>query len=235
MMNFILMTAFILCSLSWISVSVSESQTVEVQSGEDVTLLCSNISTYDAVTFWFRLVQRTNISCISVMMKSYRNATFCDGYQSGRFEMSSNISALFLKIKQVDLSDSGLYFCGFYEKAHPSFSVIYLNIKGSDEPHDDVEGQCKSKMFEEESDGIAKLTSVILGGLTVFLVIVIIGLLVKNRKLQKAAREKQNPQQHENLDSDDLKALSLYSTTIRNRRPASEREVETHVVYAASR
>ncbi|XP_038586999.1 uncharacterized protein LOC119912085 [Micropterus salmoides] len=230
MMTFTLITTFILCSLSWISVSVSESQTVEVKSGEDVTLLCSNISKYDAVTFWFRLVQRTNISCISVMMKSYRNATFCDGYQSGRFEMSSNISALFLKIKQVDLSDSGLYFCGFYGKALPSFSVIYLNIKDSDEPHDDVESQCKSKMFEEESDRIAKLTSVILGGLTVFLVIVIIGLLVKNRKLQTAHKEEQNPKQRENVASDELNYAAVTFQPKGKRR-----EREPNVIYAATR
>ncbi|XP_044039088.1 uncharacterized protein LOC122869822 isoform X2 [Siniperca chuatsi] len=190
MMNFTLITAFILCSLSWISVSVSESQTVEVQSGEEVTLLCSNISKYDTVTFWFRLVQRTKISCISVMIRSNSNASACDGYKNGKFEMRSNTSTLFLKIKQVDLSDAGLYFCGFYADARPIFSVIHLNIRGSDEPHDDVDSKCK-----KESDGIAKLTSVILGGLTVFLVMVIIGLVVKNRKLQTADEEEQNPEQ----------------------------------------
>ena len=36
----------------------------------------------------------------------------------------------------------------------------------------------------EESDGITKLMSVILGGLTVFLVMIIIGLVVKIMKLQ---------------------------------------------------
>ncbi|XP_038587001.1 uncharacterized protein LOC119912087 [Micropterus salmoides] len=225
MMNFTLITAFILCSLSWISVSVSESQTVEVQSGEDVTLLCSNISKYDAPTFWFRLVQRTNISCVSVMISSNSQVSFCDGYQNGRFEMSSNISAVFLKIKKVGPSDSGLYFCGFYVKAHPSFSVIYLDIKGSDEPHDDVDSKC-----EKESDGIAKLTSVILGGLTVFLVIVIIGLLVKNRTLQTAHKEEQNPEQTENVASDELNYAAVTFQPKGKRR-----EREPNVIYAATR
>ncbi|XP_051231380.1 uncharacterized protein LOC127349560 [Dicentrarchus labrax] len=216
MMNFFtLITVLTLCSLSWISVSGSESQTVEAQPGQDVTLLCSNISKYESMTFWFSLINRTKMSCISVMFNSKSNASFCDGYQSGKFEMRSNISTLFLKIKQVDLSDSGLYFCGFYTDGRPSFTVIHLNIK-------------------EEFDGIAKLMIVVLGSLTVVLATC---LVVKYRKLQTAANEEQRPQQRENLDSDDLKdaALSFYLTTIRNRRPESERQVETRVIYAASR
>uniref|UniRef100_A0A8C4GGW6 Immunoglobulin V-set domain-containing protein n=1 Tax=Dicentrarchus labrax TaxID=13489 RepID=A0A8C4GGW6_DICLA len=128
------------------------------------------------MTFWFRLINRTKMSCISVMFNSKSNASFCDGYQSGKFEMRSNITTLFLKIKQVDLSDSGLYFCGFYTDGRPSFTVIHLNIKeGSDEPHDDLDSKCK-----KEFDGIAKLMIVVLGSLTVVLVMVIIGLFVKN-------------------------------------------------------
>ncbi|XP_044039097.1 uncharacterized protein LOC122869827 isoform X2 [Siniperca chuatsi] len=225
MMNFTLITAFILCSLSWISVSVSESQTVEVQSGEEVTLLCSNISKYDAVTFWFRLVQRTNISCISVMYKSNSNAEFCDGYENREFEMRSNISTLFLKIKQVDLSDAGLYFCGFYAHGRPTFSVIHLNIRGSDEPHDDVDSKC-----QKESDGKEKLTSVILGGLTVLLVMVIIGLVVKKRKLKTADEEEQNPEQSESVGSDDLNYAAVAF-----RPKAKRRELEPNVTYAATR
>ncbi|GLD65091.1 uncharacterized protein AKAME5_002930300 [Lates japonicus] len=69
----------------------------------------------------------------------------------------------------------------------------------------------------------------ILGGLTAFLII-IIGLVVTIMKLPAAANEEKNPQQPENLSSDYL--MRLYSPTIRNRRPASEGEVETHVIYS---
>uniref|UniRef100_A0A3B4V4P4 Ig-like domain-containing protein n=1 Tax=Seriola dumerili TaxID=41447 RepID=A0A3B4V4P4_SERDU len=116
--------------LCWISVSVSQSQTVDVQSGEDVTLQCSNISRSPTQMEWFRLVNRTKASCISSMYKAENEASFCDGFQN-RFEMSSNISNVFLKIKRVDLSDSGLYFCGFYKDTHTVITdTIHLYVQG---------------------------------------------------------------------------------------------------------
>ncbi|XP_071755219.2 uncharacterized protein LOC139911579 [Centroberyx gerrardi] len=219
MMSYTLVTALLLCNLSWIPVSVSESQTVEVQPGEEVTLMCTNISSYSIYSVWYRLVNRSKPCCISSMYDSDETASYCDGFQNGKFEMRSNVSTLFLKIKQVDLSDSGLYFCGFY-------------IEG-----DTVIVNATHLKIQEESDGITCLASVILGGVTVFLVMVIVGLVLKIRQLQTAAKEEMQPQRSENLDSDELKyaALSFHPKQKRSRRPASEKEVEPNVVYAATR
>uniref|UniRef100_A0A4W6CWK5 Ig-like domain-containing protein n=1 Tax=Lates calcarifer TaxID=8187 RepID=A0A4W6CWK5_LATCA len=208
MRSFTLITALILCCINWISVSVSETQTVEVQLGQEVTLLCPNISKHPTQTDWFRLVNRTEVSCVSAMYKSDGEASFCDGFQN-RFEMSSNITTVFLQIKRVDFSDSGLYFCGFYINAHTVISnTIHLNV-------------------QETPDGITNLMTVVLGGLTVFLTIVIIVLAVEIKKLQTGT----------NLGSNDLNstALRLLPKTLRNRRPAAETQVETHVIYTASR
>ncbi|XP_053199906.1 uncharacterized protein LOC128384381 [Scomber japonicus] len=217
MKSFILKTAFLLCSLNWVSVSVSESETVEVQPGEEATLLCSNMSTNPTTTEWIRVVNQTKVSCISSMYGSNGNPKFCDGFKNGKFKMSSNISAVFLKIAKVDLLDSGLYLCGFYLDGHTRLKGIYLNV-------------------QEESDENTRLMSVILGGLAVFLLMVIIGLVVKimNFQTSTAINEEGHPPKNENFD--DLKdgALRLYLPTIR-RRPASQREVETQVIYAASR
>uniref|UniRef100_A0A8C4NS51 Immunoglobulin V-set domain-containing protein n=1 Tax=Dicentrarchus labrax TaxID=13489 RepID=A0A8C4NS51_DICLA len=131
------------------------------------------MSKYDSVTFWVKLVNRTKASCITVMIND--EVKHCDGFQKGKYEMTSNISTVFLRIKHVDLSDSGLYLCGFYQSGRPNFNVIHLHVKGSDELHDDMDSKCK-----KESDGIAKLVIVVLGSLTVVLVMVIIGLVVKN-------------------------------------------------------
>ncbi|XP_050931566.1 uncharacterized protein LOC127143265 [Lates calcarifer] len=230
MRSFTLIPALLLCS--WISVSVSESQTVEVQSGEDVTLLCSSTSTAPTHTFWSKLYNKTKISCISSMYGSEGKASFCDGFQNGKYEMSSNITTISLKIKQVDVSDSGLYLCGFYMSGHTRLTVTDLNVQGSDEPCDHVDGKCT-----KELDGIAKLTSMILGAVTVFLVMVVIGLAVKYRKRETAHNEEEHSPQKQNPVSDDLNyaALSFQSKAKRKRRPPSERELEPNVVYAATR
>ncbi|XP_050923350.1 uncharacterized protein LOC108890106 isoform X3 [Lates calcarifer] len=226
MMNFTMRTALLLCSLSWISVSVSESQTVKAQSGREVTLLCPKTIKDPAVTFWLRVVNRINMSCISVMSRSDSKAEYCDGYKTGNFEMSSNSSTVFLKIKRVNVSDSGQYFCGFYTDGRITFTEIqYLNLTSSnDEPHDVEDSKCK------EESGVIKLTTVILGALSVLLVMVIIGLVVQNRKLQTADKEEQNPQQSETRVSDDVNYAAVTFQTKTKRR-----ELETNVVYAATR
>ncbi|XP_040887448.1 uncharacterized protein LOC121177263 [Toxotes jaculatrix] len=211
MINFTLITAFILCSLNWICVSVSETQTMEVQSGQDAKLQIPNISKKETFTFWFRLINRTRVNCISIMRNSEATTEYCDGYNNGNFEMRYNISTVSLKIKEVDLSDSGLYFCGFYHSGRPIFRVINLKVK-------------------EECDGTANLMNVILAGLSVFLVMVIIGLVVQNRKLQTADKEEQKPEQSENHGSDEMNyAAVTFQAKVKRR------ELEPNVVYAATR
>ncbi|XP_045921287.1 uncharacterized protein LOC123980785 [Micropterus dolomieu] len=227
-MNFTLVTALV-CTFSWISVSVSEFHTVEVQPGEEVTLMCSNFTSLPSHINWFRLNNRSNASCISAMFSSDTNATFCDGFQNSTINMTSNTTTIFLKIKQVDLSDSGLYFCGFYSNGNSVIvSATYLKV-------------------QEAFDGGTKLTSVIFGALSFFLVMVVISLVVKIRKLYTTQKEAQNLQPSEmsdckyfylqNLGSDALNyaALSFRSKAKNSRRPASENQLEPNVVYAATR
>ncbi|XP_028991159.1 uncharacterized protein LOC114846411 isoform X2 [Betta splendens] len=222
-----LIIALTLCSLSWIS-SGSLSHTVQVKPGHDVTLLCPNISKSETMTFWFRLVNRTQASCVAVMTRSYSKADFCQGFHDKKFDMRSNTTTLILKVKQVDSSDSGLYFCGFSEGGKPLLDVIYLNVgeKDSDKWTDNEEPQ------QPPGETTYVLILLILGGFILFLPVAVI--VVKNCPI--VSGDKQNPQ-HEKVDCDDLKAaaLSVFSPAVRSRRPASQRQVETHVTYAASR
>ncbi|XP_033182469.1 uncharacterized protein LOC113157249 isoform X2 [Anabas testudineus] len=220
-MNFILIRALILCSFSWISVLVCHD--VKVQSGHSVTLLCPNTSTSKTVTTWFRLVNRNKATCIALMTSSHNNPEYCVGFQNGSFKMETNISTVFLKIKQVDLSDSGLYFCHFFFGGRGVYYVIHLTVEGSDEFQDDEDR--KSEKCETTN-----LMSLILGALTVFLVLVVIGLAVTVRKLHSVANDKHSPQQQENLGSDDVNYAAVNFHQKERRR-----QIEPNVVYSATR
>ncbi|KAL4006408.1 ceroid-lipofuscinosis neuronal protein 6 [Sarotherodon galilaeus] len=210
-MNFSFITALSLCSFWGISISAFGFQTTKVQPGEDVTLQCTNNSKMDSMTFWFRLVNSTTVRYISRLVNSKREATYSDGFRNRKFEMRTNIIALFLKIKKVDQSDSGLYFCGFHSDGRLLFSVTRLNVG-------------------EEPDVVAKVTSFTIGVLSVLLLMVIIGLVVQNRKLQQAFKEQQNLDQSESRDNDDLN----YATV--TFQPKAKRiQMGSNVIYAATR
>ncbi|XP_068444229.1 uncharacterized protein [Clinocottus analis] len=233
MESFNLITACLLSSLSWISVSVSESQTLKVQPGKEVTLTCNNISNVPTDIEWFRLSNRSELSCISSMYGFKSDALFCDGFQHG-FEMSANISNVFLKIKRVDSSDSGRYFCGFYVDKHTIFTnVTNLIVQGDGES----DGEINSEIESKEPDGTTELMSVMLAGLSVFLTIVVVVLAVKIRKLQTAVKDKPQPERNKDLGSEELNyvALNFQAKPKRSRRPPRDREMELNVVYAATR
>ncbi|XP_065326335.1 uncharacterized protein LOC134624080 [Pelmatolapia mariae] len=241
MRSFVLSTALFLSSLSWISASGSEFQTVEVQLGEEVTLKCSNISSHPTQTDWLKIINRTKPSCIAAMYGSQGKASFCDGFRNGKFNMSSNNTSVFLKITQVDLSDVGLYFCGFYVNKHTVISnAVELRIQGG-ETNEEEDFKTESKIIESER--ITDLISIILGSLAGLLTIVIIILVLKIWKLQKVkqwAATKQAPGEQcvgTNVSSDDLNyaALNFQKKVQRSRRPVTQREPEPHVVYAATR
>uniref|UniRef100_A0A3P9BGC7 Ig-like domain-containing protein n=1 Tax=Maylandia zebra TaxID=106582 RepID=A0A3P9BGC7_9CICH len=132
-------------------------RTTKVHPGEDVTLQCTNNSKMDSMTFWFRLVNSTTVQYISRLVNSKREATYSDGFRNGKFEMTTNIITLFLKIKKVDQSDSGLYFCGFHSDRRLLFSVTHLNVGGKI-IHAPAGGSCaRSPMLFPGSAGATRL------------------------------------------------------------------------------
>uniref|UniRef100_A0A3Q3E4D4 Ig-like domain-containing protein n=1 Tax=Labrus bergylta TaxID=56723 RepID=A0A3Q3E4D4_9LABR len=233
MMNQALIKAFLLCSLSWISVSSSESQTVEVQSGEDVTLMCSGMDENLKVRYWLKVVKGADIQCVSAMTNPTSTVRYHDGFSNHTFTMSSNTSTIFLKVRSVDLNKSGIYYCGFNKDGHPFLTTIHLKIKGSNEYSDTM------IFLVEECDGAATLVSMILGGLTLLLVMVVIGLGAKIRKLQTAAEERQNPGHTEvnttQFTSTQFASDELNYAAVTFRSKAKRREPEPNVLYGATR
>ncbi|XP_022607967.1 uncharacterized protein LOC111226931 isoform X2 [Seriola dumerili] len=205
----------LLFTCSWISVSVSEFHTVEVQSGEEVTLMCTNFTSSISHIVWFRLDNGPNATCICSMSSYNANVTLYDGFQNGKFNMTSNMTTLFLQIKQVDSSDSGLYFCGSnWNYRSIIVSATYLKV--------------------QESVELATLTSAILSALVIFLIIVVIVLGLKIRKLHTGTylkEEGHNPQHSENPSSADVTyaAVKFNSKLRESSQPASKRGLELNV------
>uniref|UniRef100_A0A3Q4H171 Ig-like domain-containing protein n=1 Tax=Neolamprologus brichardi TaxID=32507 RepID=A0A3Q4H171_NEOBR len=214
MRNFDSLTVLLVC---WIPVS----QPLEVQSGKEVTLLCSNFSSSPTLIFWFRVTKRAKLSCIAAMFKPHEPASFCAGFQNGKFEMSSNLSTVFLKIKQVDLLDSGLYFCGFKMQSSP---VI---VEATD------------LVVHDTFIGLPNVMSLILGVLTVFLITVIVCLAVKIKKLQKGIfimiTLKKEEQLFSILKHLHYAAVTFLPKTESPHRPASATEVDPDVIYSSTR
>ncbi|XP_063756903.1 uncharacterized protein LOC134876014 [Eleginops maclovinus] len=201
MRNYNPITVSLLCSLSWIYAS-SESQTVAVSPGGEVTLLCSNFSSFVTQIYWFRVVKKSMPRCVSFIFEPLKPASFCDGFKNEKFEMRSNLSTIFLKIKQVNVSDSGLYFCGYMIGPHWLIvEATYLDV---------------------QEDGSTKLLSYVLCSLSVFLIVVVFGMAVKMKTLLKAHVEEHNPQQTEGQGSDDLiYAAVTFRLAEGNQQPAA--------------
>ncbi|XP_030018755.1 uncharacterized protein LOC115439001 [Sphaeramia orbicularis] len=230
---FTVITVLFLSCHSWTSGSVPESQTVEVQPGENITLSCINKAGSATQTEWFRVTNRTKASCISSMFEHDETASFCDGFGKEKYEMMANTSKIFLHIKDLDFSDSGLYFCGFYLNAHTVISeTTYLNVQVTSDSDKDA-----NIRTIDEPDGIKILIIAVLGGLSGVLAIVAIALAVKIRKLQTAVNEELQQERNKNVPSDNLTyaAINFQAKPKRKRRPASGREIEPNVVYAATR
>ncbi|XP_029941407.1 uncharacterized protein LOC115383358 [Salarias fasciatus] len=206
----------LLSMFCWISSSVGDFRTVEVLPGEEVTMLCSNFTDLFTRIFWYRLANTgSNISSISSMLSSDGNATLYTGFKNGRFTMTSNNSHVFLNIKPVDLSDFGLYFCRRYRNnGMDIFDHTYLKMQDS-----------------------LNSTYMLLGGLIVFLIVVIVALVFKIRSFHTAQDKRLTSQNTQSQESDGLNyaAVSFEHRTNRGRRQTAERERETHVVYAATR
>lgn len=59
------------------------------------------------------------------------NASMKEGFKNAKFNMTSNKTNIFLSIKQVDASDSGLYICGYGKDFEwRIFSSTYLQVEG---------------------------------------------------------------------------------------------------------
>ncbi|XP_020789615.2 uncharacterized protein LOC110168518 [Boleophthalmus pectinirostris] len=191
----------------------------EVRSGGNITLSCSNISKETTQVDWFRVENETKARCISSMIGSDDEPSYCSGFKHSRFQMSISKTHVFLTIYQVQTSDSGLYFCGFFIRSNVVIGEsTYLSVDGD-------EGDLVTIIPVDEKMDCPSVYTVliILGSITVFSILIITGLSVKIFHLQRA--KDQTPDSRENCTGT---ARVFMATTVRSRLP--RKPEDTHVV-----
>ena len=100
--------------------------------GDNVTLQCVHINRVEAHIAWFKQVNRSKPLCIASMYSNDPNdVKYYNGFQDRRLDMRYNSTLMFLTIREVDLSDSGLYFCGKMDVYMSFTNVTFLEIKGN--------------------------------------------------------------------------------------------------------
>uniref|UniRef100_A0A3P8Z375 Ig-like domain-containing protein n=1 Tax=Esox lucius TaxID=8010 RepID=A0A3P8Z375_ESOLU len=231
----------VLCVSGLFPVLFIQSQTMVVHRGESITLLCSNISMVVGHVAWFKQVNRSEPVCISTMYTSHSSTV--DYYLENRhFKMYSNNTTIFLEITELEIADSGLYFCGFFSNTKNMVFVnaTCLNVQGKTldfDTHYILYSDCKGTTCLVDLFPLV----VFLGGVTAVLLIVIILLFLKVRQHANTVcfliiiSTLQNTAQ----DTDYLNYAALnfqQKRQITNRSAQSQRmDTTTNVVYAATR
>ncbi|XP_029696265.1 uncharacterized protein [Takifugu rubripes] len=216
-----------ICALARVSVSALRVKTVDSQPGKEATLTCSRICQQSCLTFWFKWVSGTNAVCVSVMIEDGAKPGYCEGYKSGKFVMGVTNSSVFLNITQVDVSDSGSYFCGFYTEGLLYFTGVQLNIKGDNESYE--------KDNHTHGEKLDSLPMICMGCLSTFLLMIIIGLIVKLRKLQRAHKPQKTPTTLERNDFEEIEELKYATVAFQPKQGRQRRDAEPNVIYSATR
>nr|NP_001020668.1 novel immune-type receptor 11b precursor [Danio rerio]CAI21230.1 novel immune-type receptor 11.2 [Danio rerio] len=208
---------------------VKSSQIVNIsaQPGENVTIWCKHTSNTGKNIHWFKQTHGAVPLNIVYKMISYKfeelHLKYLNDFQPDRFVMSLNTENTSLSILNVEISDSALYFCGWY-----SWKILFgdgalLDIK-------DLKGPISTK---DCSGNTFYTLTFILGGIIVILLTVTLTLfIIKIRKIHKKDENQHATQHHEEAHSSVYAALRFSK---QKTRRAARHNKDSEVIYSATR
>ncbi|XP_052458579.1 uncharacterized protein LOC128017300 isoform X2 [Carassius gibelio] len=188
-----------------------------VNIGTTVTLLCSNILKEPSYIAWFK---KTNDSLPLCIATQY--------------------------IVKVDISDSGIFYCGSFLTNHMMFhdktQLVVVNETNHSE-EDIATVDCGAAEESVRSCHVYYTLTLILSGLVLLSTVLPIVIFIRFKKRNK---QKGDAQRHENSDEmnqqleqaqdADVNYAALSLNKKKNRRPVRRlKDVEPNVVYAATR
>ncbi|XP_052458894.1 uncharacterized protein LOC128017526 [Carassius gibelio] len=171
-----------------------------VNIGTTVTLLCSNILKEPSYIAWFKKTNDSLPLCIATQYVSDKppDSIYLNGFNKNHIEMSVNRTFSSLKIVNVDISDSGIFYCGSFLTNHMMFHdktqlVVVNETNHSEEDIATVDcGMCHTLLFRAAEESLRSChlyytLTLILSGFflflpTVFVIIVLLRLRDRNKQ-----------------------------------------------------
>lgn len=97
--------------------------------GDSVSLICSNFCGNSSQNSWFGIKhQQFKPGQMLTFLELVKNYSL---FSNSKFEVSSNLTTVSLKINQVNSSDAGFYFCGYQDnKSLVIMRVTHLRVQG---------------------------------------------------------------------------------------------------------
>ncbi|XP_064796513.1 uncharacterized protein LOC135516274 [Oncorhynchus masou masou] len=214
-------------------VSASPPPSVVAQPGDNVTFHCKDVTGAPGHVGWFKQDNGSEPLCIASMYSSEPTVQHHNGFQPSHMEMFISHRIFFLKITEVDEADSGVYFCGMFDKYIIFTNATVLKVQGHNISEKDLTENCEEGMY------LIPLV-VILGVVTAALPIVFLILVLKIRRDTKrhntGTDSQRQPQFDQIQDPDTLNYAALnFTSKKRKMERRREKELDPDVVYAATR
>ncbi|XP_026100598.1 uncharacterized protein LOC113071452 [Carassius auratus] len=249
----LIISVLMICGMgSFTAVKSSQIVNLSAQPGENVTIWCQHTSGTGKNMHWFK--QTTNSVPIAIvnMFITYQlkelHAKYLNDFQQDHILMTLDIKNTSLIILNVDVSDSGLYFCGWENRVMTFGDGTNLDIKERSVTPLQNETEITNKVkcdlnltdlkrspisTRDCSENIFYNLTFIFGGIIVILIIIpLTKLIIKIQ--ERNTREKGN---RASIHSEDLLTLlyaALQFSKHESKRTARNTE-ETYVVYSATR
>uniref|UniRef100_A0A8C7CJV2 Uncharacterized LOC109888182 n=1 Tax=Oncorhynchus kisutch TaxID=8019 RepID=A0A8C7CJV2_ONCKI len=155
-------------------VSASPPPSVVAQPGDNVTFHCTGVTGAPGHVGWFKQDNGSEPLCIASMYSSEPTVQHHNGFQPSHMEMFISHRKIFLKITEVDVADSGVYFCGMFDKHIIFTNATVLKVQDHKDSEKDQTEHC-----EEVADPQMRIlvllsiirTGVLLCCLTIFIII----------------------------------------------------------------
>uniref|UniRef100_A0A8C1GJS2 Ig-like domain-containing protein n=1 Tax=Cyprinus carpio TaxID=7962 RepID=A0A8C1GJS2_CYPCA len=213
--------------------------------GDNITIWCQHTSEIGKNIHWFKQSNSDVPLSIVYMMLPFElevKATYLNGFQPDRLVMSLNRKNTSLRISNVDISDSGLYYCGWQNWVMTFGDGTHLDIKERSVTPLQNQTEITNKDLKKSpistsdcSENIFYKLTFIFGGIIVILIIILLTtLIIKIQDRNKHGKDvdRHETQPHEEPHSSVYAALQF--SKHKSRRAARNTEY-TDVVYSATR